>query len=80
MNRLLWIALMLIVVLVLPWAGAWVTHGKHQAAVVAVVWAALVLVGAFMALGPSMIGLLSVAVFQLARTPWQLPTRDEPPR
>jgi hypothetical protein len=73
MTRLLWLTFMPIVVVALPWAGAWVIHGKHQAAVIAAVWTALVLVGAFVALGPSLIGLLALAVFQLARTPWRLP-------
>lgn len=78
MKRLLWLVFMPIVVLALPFVGAWVSHGKSHAAVVAVVWLALILIGAFVAMGPAVIGLILLAVIQLARTPWLPPDSTRP--
>ena len=78
MKRLLWLVFMPIVVLAFPFVGAWVSHGKPNAAVVAVVWLALILIGALVAMGPALIGLLLLAVFQLARTPWLPPGSSRP--
>lgn len=78
MKRLLWLVFMPIVVFVVPFVGAWVSHGKTHAAVVALVWLALILIGAFVAIGPATIGLFLLAVFQLARTPWLPPDSSRP--
>lgn len=69
--RLLWVTLMPIVVVVVPWIAAWVTHGGRQAAIVAAVWLGCLLLAAFVAMGPGIAGLLGLSVVQLARTPWQ---------
>ena len=73
MRHVAWLLVAPVVVALLPWFGAWVTHGRVQAVWMGGLWLVCLATAVWVAFGPGLLGWVVLAIVQLARTPWRPP-------